>query len=203
MFQTTFRPPMARFRSLCVYCGSSNRVAERHKEAAARLGRLLAGAGIRLVYGGGRVGLMGVIADAVLAGGGEVVGIIPEHLNSVEVGHQQVTELLVVRSMHERKALMFDMSDAFAVLPGGIGTLDETFEIVTWRQLRLHDKPVVLVDDNGYWRPFLDLIDHIIATGFARPDIRKLFTVVGAVEDVIPTVRAAPAPAEPEHAERL
>lgn len=194
---------MARLRSLCVYCGSSNRVAARHQEAAARLGRLLAEAGVRLVYGGGRVGLMGVIADAAIAAGGEVIGIIPEHLNSVEVGHQQVSELIVVRSMHERKALMFEMSDAFTVLPGGIGTLDETFEIVTWRQLRLHDKPVVLVDDGGYWQPFLGLIDHIVATGFARPEIRKLFTVVGSVDDVIPTVRAAPAPAEPEHAERL
>lgn len=194
---------MARLRSLCVYCGSSNRVAARHQEAAARLGRQLAEAGIRLVYGGGRVGLMGVIADAAIAAGGEVIGIIPEHLNSVEVGHQQVSELIVVRSMHERKALMFEMADAFAVLPGGIGTLDETFEIVTWRQLRLHDKPVVLVDDGGYWQPFLGLIDHIVATGFARPQIRKLFTVVGSVDDVIPTVRAAPAPAEPEHAERL
>ena len=194
---------MARLKSLCVYCGSSNRVAARHQEAAARLGRLLAEAGVRLVYGGGRVGLMGVIADAAIGAGGEVIGIIPEHLNSVEVGHQQVSELIVVRSMHERKALMFEMSDAFTVLPGGIGTLDETFEIVTWRQLRLHDKPVVLVDDGGYWQPFLGLIDHIIATGFARPEIRKLFTVVGSVDDVIPTVRAAPAPAEPEHAERL
>lgn len=194
---------MARLKSLCVYCGSSNRVAARHQDAAARLGRLLAESGVRLVYGGGRVGLMGVIADAAIAAGGEVIGIIPEHLNSVEVGHQQVSELIVVRSMHERKALMFEMADAFAVLPGGIGTLDETFEIVTWRQLRLHDKPVVLVDDGGYWQPFLGLIDHIIATGFARPGIRKLFTVVGSVDDVIPTVRAAPAPAEPEHAERL
>ena len=171
--------------------------------AAATLGGLIAQAGLGLVYGGGRVGLMGVMADAALAAGGKVVGVIPDHLNSVEIGHQNVSELRIVPSMHERKHLMFELSDAFAVLPGGIGTLDETFEIITWRQLHLHDKPVVLVDSAGYWRPFLDLIDHIIARGFARPSIRDLFDVVGRVEDAIPVLMAAPLPREPEHAERF
>jgi hypothetical protein len=194
---------MSLLASLCLYCGSAGAVDERHRNAAATLGRLLAENGIRLVYGGGRIGLMGIAADAALGAGGEVIGIIPDHLNDIEVGHPHVTELRVVGSMHERKQLMFELSDAFAVLPGGIGTMDETFEIITWRQLRLHDKPIVLIDDHGYWAPFLALIDHIISRGFARPAIRDLFTVVGRVEDVIPTVLAAPAPRRPEHAERL
>jgi uncharacterized protein (TIGR00730 family) len=173
------------------------------QDAAATFGRLIAQAGLKLVYGGGRVGLMGVLADATLAAGGKVVGIIPEHLNSIEIGHQNVSELRIVQSMHERKNLMFELSDAFAILPGGIGTLDETFEIITWRQLHLHDKPIVLVDCGGYWQPFLAMIDHFIGRGFAAPSIRKLFDVVGRVEDVIPALIAAPSPREPEHAERF
>jgi uncharacterized protein (TIGR00730 family) len=198
-----FEARMARLRSICVYCGSRTGTDPALKEAAATFGRLSAQAGIRLVYGGGRVGLMGVVADAALAAGGEVVGIIPEHLNSIEIGHQNVTELRIVPNMHERKQLMFEMSDAFVILPGGIGTLDEAFEIITWRQLHLHDKPVIVVDAAGYWRPFLDLIDHIIAQGFASAAIRRLFRVVGRVEDVIPALEAAPAPREPERAERF
>lgn len=194
---------MARLRSICVYCGSRTGTDPRLRDAAATFGRLIAQAGLKLVYGGGRVGLMGVLADAALAAGGKVVGIIPEHLNSVEIGHQNVSELRVVTSMHERKHAMFELSDAFVVLPGGIGTLDETFEIITWRQLHLHDKPVVLVDSGGYWQPFLDMIDHIIASGFASPSIRKLFEVVARVEDAIPALMAAPAPREAEHAERF
>lgn len=192
-----------KFRSICVYCGSRKGDDPSLQAAAKLFGRLVAQAGLKLVYGGGRVGLMGVVADAALAAGGKVVGIIPEHLNSVEIGHQHVTELRVVPNMHERKHLMFEMSDAFVILPGGIGTLDEAFEIITWRQLHLHDKPVILVDCAGYWRPFLDLIDHIIAQGFASAAIRRLFQVVGRVEDVIPALQVAPAPREPEHAERF
>jgi uncharacterized protein (TIGR00730 family) len=136
---------MASITSVCVYCGS--RVGhERHKAAAARLGRQLAVAGIRLVYGGGRIGLMGVVADAALQAGGAVTGIIPAHLHDHEIGHHG-TELHVVDNMHARKHLMFQLSDAFVTLPGGIGSLDETFEIVTWKQLHLHDKPILLVND--------------------------------------------------------
>ena len=194
---------MARLRSICVYCGSRTGTDPLLRDAAETFGRLIAQAGVKLVYGGGRVGLMGVMADAALAAGGKVVGIIPEHLNSIEIGHQNVTELHVVQSMHERKNLMFELSDAFVILPGGIGTLDEAFEIITWRQLHLHDKPVILVDCAGYWQPFLDMIDHIITRGFAAPSIRKLFDVVNRVEDVIPALKAAPAPREPQHAERF
>lgn len=195
--------PMASVSSLCVYCGSSSAVAPAHRTAAAKLGRILAESSIQLVYGGGRVGLMGIAADAALAAGGRVIGIIPEHLNKVEIGHQKVTELHVVPSMHVRKTMMFDLSDGFVVLPGGIGTLDETFEIITWRQLGLHDKPIILVDNAGYWQPFLTLMDHMITSGFARPSVRDLFTIVHRVEDVLPAVEAARTPRGAEHPERI
>ena len=149
--------------SVCVYCGSRVGSEPRYRDTAARTGRLLAERGIRLVYGGGRVGLMGVMADAALAGGGRVTGVIPGYLQAREVGHEGLSELLVVEDMHQRKQKMFDISDAFLALPGGIGTLDEAFEMVTWRQLALHSKPVVFVDDGGYWRPLLAFIEHVIA----------------------------------------
>jgi uncharacterized protein (TIGR00730 family) len=190
-------------RSLCVYCGSSVGANARYREAAQRLGQLMAENGIRLIYGGGRVGLMGLLADAVIAGGGEVVGIIPEFLDTREVGHRDVTELRVVDSMHIRKNMMVELSDAFAVLPGGFGTLDETFETLTWRQLRLHDKPIVLINFDDYWDPFLRLVDHVVAEGFARPECRELFTVVDRVEDVIAVIARQPQPTVPTTPKRL
>lgn len=185
---------MSDIRSLCVYCGSSSRVDERYKIAAARLGALIAARGLQLVYGGGRVGLMGIMADAALGAGGTVVGIIPEHIQVLEVEHTGLTELHVVDSMHTRKRMMFDRSDAFIVLPGGLGTLDEAFEMMTWLQLKLHDKPIVFVDVDGYWRPFLRLVDHMIAQGFCRPEHRDLFRVVETVDEVF-GVLATPLPA--------
>jgi len=184
---------MEKLSSLCVYCGSSNKVSPAHQDAARRLGTMLGERGIRLVFGGGRVGLMGIAADAALAAGGEVIGIIPYHLHDVEVGHKGVTELIVTGSMHERKQRMFELSDAFVVLPGGLGTMDETFEILTWKQLKLHDKPVILVDNNGYWKPFLDLVDHIVGSGFAGAHVKKFFTTVPSVDDILPALEAAPA----------
>ncbi len=151
---------MATVRSLCVYCGASDRVDAAYRQAAADLGTRLAEAGIELVYGGGRIGLMGRLADAARLGGGRVTGIIPAHLHDREIGHHGISELIVVGSMHERKHLMFERADAFAVLPGGIGTIEEAFEIITWKQLRLHDKPIVLVDIAGYWREFRALVDR-------------------------------------------
>src|SRR5882724_11747956 len=151
---------MASVKRLCVYCGSSDRVAAAYREAARRLGTILAASGIELVYGGGRIGLMGLVANAALEAGGRVIGIIPAHLHDAEIGHSGVSELIVVGSMHERKQRMFEMSDAFAVLPGGLGTLDEAFEIITWKQLSLHDKPVVILDVAGYWAPLVALIEH-------------------------------------------
>lgn len=187
------RAIMAELRSLCVYCGSSSRVDERYKSAAATLGGLIAARGLQLVYGGGRVGLMGIVADAALGAGAQVVGIIPEHIQALEVEHTGLTELHVVDGMHTRKRMMFDRSDAFVVLPGGLGTLDEAFEMLTWRQLKLHEKPVVFVDIDGYWRPFLRLVDHMVAQGFCRPENRDLFQVVETVEEVFGAI-AAPQP---------
>ncbi|KAA0683561.1 TIGR00730 family Rossman fold protein [Roseomonas genomospecies 6] len=181
--------------SVCVYCGSSSRVADVHKDAAHMLGDGLARRGIRLVYGGGRVGLMGIAADAALAAGGDVVGIIPEHIQAAEIEHTGLTELHVVDSMHTRKRMMVDRSDAFVVLPGGLGTLDEAFEILTWKQLGLHDKPVLIVDVDGYWRPLLGLVDHMVAQGFTQPAHRALFTVVDDVDGVFAALAHEPEPA--------
>ena len=154
----------------------------------------MAAEGITLVYGGGRIGLMGVVADAAKAGGGRVVGVIPDFLERREVGNPDVDEMIVTRSMHERKQRMFDLADAFVVLPGGIGTLDETIEMLTWKQLHQHTKPVVLVDVDGYWRPLLALIEAVIRNGFASEWTRALFEVVDLVEQVLPSIRRADAP---------
>ncbi|HET8726019.1 MAG TPA: TIGR00730 family Rossman fold protein [Alphaproteobacteria bacterium] len=185
---------MSDIRSICVYCGSSLRVADRFKKTAERLGRLIADQRLQLVYGGGRVGLMGIVADAALNAGGRVVGIIPEHIQVLEVEHTGLTELHIVDSMHTRKQMMVERSDAFVLLPGGFGTLDETFEIVTWKQLGLHDKPIVLVDEAGYWQPLLDLIDHMIDEGFARPEHRNLYRVARDVDQVFEALSLAPEP---------
>jgi uncharacterized protein (TIGR00730 family) len=190
---------MASVKRICVYCGSSGRVDEIYRAAATRFGVILAKAGIELVYGGGRVGLMGLLADSALASGGRVTGIIPSHLHDKEVGHTGLSELIVVDNMHQRKRRMFELSDAFVVLPGGLGTLDETLEIITWRQLELHDKPVVIVDVAGYWTPLLDLIEHAVSSGFVSRRAQQLYRVVPRVEDVLPTLAAAAQPErEPE-----
>lgn len=183
--------------SVCVYCGSSSRVADVYKAAAHALGAGLAERGIRLVYGGGRVGLMGILADAAIAAHGEVVGIIPEHIKVMEVEHTGLAELHVVDSMHTRKRMMVERSDAFVVLPGGMGTLDETFEVLTWKQLHLHDKPVVIVDVDGYWAPLIGLIGNMVDEGFCRAEHRSLFTVVNRVEDVFAALARAPEPQGP------
>jgi len=185
---------MQNISSVCVYCGSSGAVDETYRNAAKQIGDTLGREGVTLVYGGGRVGLMGLTADATLEAGGQVIGIIPQHIQSLEIEHTGLTELHIVDDMHTRKMMMAERSDGFVILPGGLGTLDETFEILTWKQLKLHDKPVVIVDIGGYWRPMVDMIDHIIGSGFARPEHRDLFTVVDDVGDVIPALRAAPQP---------
>jgi len=171
---TMLRTPMKR---ICVFCGASPGRDPRHAEAAGLLGRTLAARGLGLVYGGGSVGLMGVVADAVLAAGGEVVGVIPQVLQIRELAHQGLSELRVVGSMHERKALMADLSDGFVALPGGMGTLEELAEILTWSQLGLHQKPVGLLDVAGYYRPLTDFFDHAMAAGFVRPEHRAMLMV--------------------------
>lgn len=183
---------MSKVRSVCVYCGSSGQVAETFKQAAHTLGGAIAKAGLDLVYGGGRVGLMGIAADAALAQGGKVVGIIPEHIQAREVDHTGLSELHVVDSMHTRKRMMVDRSDAFVILPGGLGTLDEAFEIITWRQLGLHGKPVVIANIDGYWDPLRALLTHVRQTGFSRGEIESYYTFVDTVDAVLPTVLQAP-----------
>lgn len=183
---------MTAVQSVCVYCGSQAGAADSHREAARRLGAILAENGVRMIYGGGHVGLMGLAADAALAGGGEVVGVIPKFLVDAEVAYDKVSELVTVGSMHERKQRMFELADAFAVLPGGLGTLDETIEIVTWKQLRLHDKPIVIVDVDGYWRPLWKLVEHVVAEGYAPDEVGGLYTVVESVEEVLPRLAAIP-----------
>lgn len=187
------RRPKARIRSVCVYCGSAVGTDQRYRAAADELGRSLAKAGIGLVFGGGHIGLMGVMADAALAAGGQVVGIIPAALRDRELGHQGVSELLVVDTMHDRKRIMAERSDAFAVLPGGIGTLDEFFEILTWRQLKMHDKPIFVVDVAGYWQPLRALLDHIVAHNFAAELTPRLMEVVPDVATLIVRLRRADA----------
>jgi uncharacterized protein (TIGR00730 family) len=186
---------MAVVKNLCVFCGASSTVDPAYREAATKLGTLMAEAGIGLVFGGGQIGLMGLIATAVAAGGGKVTGVIPRHLHQAEIGpHPAIGELLVVESMHERKALMFARSDAIAVLPGGLGTLDETFEVLTWKQLGLHDKPIVLVDTKNYWAPLIHQIQTIVETGFAPRLSLQLMISVKTPEEVLPLLAALPEP---------
>jgi uncharacterized protein (TIGR00730 family) len=164
-------------KRVCVFCGSNSGANPAYAQAAAELGRLLAGQGRTLVYGGGNVGLMGVVADAALAAGGKVIGIIPEAMLKWEVGHADLTELKVVASMHERKAAMADLADGFIALPGGIGTLEELFEIWTWGQLGLHAKPLGLLDVAGYFERLHAFLDHMAAEGFVKARHRAMAAV--------------------------
>jgi uncharacterized protein (TIGR00730 family) len=173
-------------KRLCVFCGSAMPENERYREAAIQLGAALGRAGVDLVYGGGRVGLMGLIADSALTAGARVVGIIPLGLHDREVAHEGLSELIIVSDMHERKRRMFERSDAVAILPGGLGTLDEAFEAITLRQLGLLATPIMLVNIDGFWDPLLALIERIITAGFARPGARDLYRVVTRIEDVVP-----------------
>ena len=175
--------------SVCVYCGSSGNVRPAFRDISTDLGRLMAKENIRLVYGGGHVGLMGLVADSVMKNGGQVTGIIPHFLDELEVGHAGLTELIKTDNMHDRKMRMAELSDGFIVLPGGLGTLDETFEILTWKQLKLHDKPVVILNVDGYWDHLISLIHHQVEENFARQSHLNLFTVAGSAEEAIAQLR--------------
>lgn len=183
---------MGDIKNVCVYCGSSSRVDDAYKDAATKLGQLVAQEGWGVVYGGGRVGLMGLVADSAMKSGGEVIGIIPSHIKEREVQHEELTELVVVETMHVRKQMMVDRSQAFVILPGGLGTLDELFEILTWKQLALHDKPIVIVNMNGYWENMLATLKHIANQGFMREEDMNMLVVVETVDDVIAAVKKAP-----------
>jgi uncharacterized protein (TIGR00730 family) len=168
---------MKKIKRICVFCGSSFGTQPAYREAAETLGRLLAERGIGLVYGGGCVGLMGAIANAVLVSGGEVIGVIPDSLMRREVGHNGLTKLHVVETMHERKALMADLADAFIALPGGYGTMEEFLEIVTWSQLGIQQKPCGLLNIANYWDGLLKVLDHAVDEGFLRPENSELVLV--------------------------
>ena len=171
-------------RSVCVFCGASDGRDPRYAQAARATGGVLARAGVRTVFGGGRAGLMGAVADGALAAGGEVVGVIPQALVDREVAHDGV-DLRVVTTMHERKALMADLSDAFIALPGGIGTLEELFEVWTWGSLGLHDKPLGLLDVAGFWAPLAAFLDHATALGFVRGAVRERLHVAQDAEALL------------------
>lgn len=188
---------MTSLRSLCVYCGSKSGLDPTFSDVAVELGRHLAESGVRLVYGGGSVGLMGTLADSVLANGGEVLGVIPKGLFTTEIGHPGLTELVEVRSMHERKARMEAESDAFVALPGGLGTLEELAEIATWSQLGIHSKPVGVLDSNGYWQALLAFLDHAVDAGFVKPQHRQIIVRLTAVDEVIPVLSSMTVPAPP------
>ncbi|MCW3476503.1 LOG family protein [Limobrevibacterium gyesilva] len=176
---------MPEIHSVAVFCGASHGNDPIFREAAEQLGRGLAAEGLRLIYGGGHVGLMGTVADSAVTAGGTVVGVIPDFLRRREVAHEGIAELIVTDSMHGRKRRMFEMADVFVTLPGGLGTLDETFEILTWRQLKLHDKPILICDIAGSAAPLLAMIEAAIAAGFARPDIRGLYEVTVGVAELM------------------
>jgi uncharacterized protein (TIGR00730 family) len=179
---------MGELKRVCVFCGSSLGSNPNHVAAAERLGADMARAGVGLVFGGGCIGLMGKLADAVLAGGGEVIGVIPRALVNREVAHRGLTELRVVASMHERKALMADLADGFVALPGGLGTVEEFCEVLTWAQLGIHSKPCVLLNVDGYFDPFLAFLDHMVGEGFLGAESRALVLVAeeaGTILDVL------------------
>ena len=183
--------------SVCVFCGSQYGADPIHRRVATQLGEALAGAGLAVIYGGGHVGLMGAVADSAMAAGGQVIGLIPTRLLEREVGHRAITELITTPDMFERKRQMIDRADAFVILPGGLGTLDELLEVVTLRQLGYHDKPIVLVNLGGYWDPFIALVDQIVRHKFAVPGARTLYRVVDTVEQVLPALGIGQPPSAP------
>jgi uncharacterized protein (TIGR00730 family) len=183
-------------KSICVFCGSRSGRNPAHVQAATAFGQVIAARGWRLVYGAGDVGLMGQVARAAQAAGADTFGVIPVHLLNAEVGKRDLTTFVVTEDMHERKKVMFMNSDAIVVLPGGAGSLDEFFEVLTWAQIGLHKKPIFLLDVDGYWQPLLALIDHTIAEGFADASLRDLFTAppnVPAMEAALAARLAPPA----------
>jgi uncharacterized protein (TIGR00730 family) len=182
---------MNKIKTVCVYCGSGPGTNPRFIEAAIALGKALAENGIRLVYGGGSIGLMGAIATSVLDHGGAVTGIIPDFLTSRENALTRVQEMIVTPDMHERKRLMFERSDAFVALPGGIGTLEELVEQLTWQQLGRHSKPILIANVDGFWEPLLALLTHMRATQFIRPTLPIDILKADRVEDILPRLRAA------------
>lgn len=184
-------------RTVCVYCGSGPGTDPQFMEAASALGKAFAEHGIGLVYGGGSIGLMGAVANGVLDNGGKVTGIIPDFLTARENALSRVQELIVTKNMHERKQLMFEHSDAFVALPGGIGTLEELVEQMTWAQLGRHTKPILLANIANFWEPLLSLLAHMRQKEFIRQGLAVNFLTANRVEDIVPKLKAAAANAQP------
>ena len=190
-------------RSVCVFCGASLGNNPAFRAAAEQLGTLLAQNGVTVVFGGGKAGLMGTVADSALAAGGKVIGVIPDYLVEREHGHRGVTRLDIVDSMHSRKRRMFDLADGFVSLPGGVGTLEETFEVITWKQLEMHTKPIAVIDVAGYWQPLDRLISATVEHGFAAPPTRDLYTLVATPEEALDALRADAETGPPADSARL
>jgi uncharacterized protein (TIGR00730 family) len=178
-------------RRICVFCGASSGNSPKYAKAAQDLGEALASAGLGLVFGAGGVGIMGAVSDAVLAAGGEAIGVIPQSLRDREYARTDLPDLRIVSTMHERKALMHELSAGFVVLPGGLGTFEEFFEVLTWAQLGLHRKPIVVLDIDGYYGPLVELLDHAESSGFMRAADRELVTVVETTSEVLETLNRA------------
>lgn len=181
---------MSDIRSLCVFCGHATGADPRYVAVATGLGRVLARRGIELIYGGGHLGMMGALAEAALSSGGRVTGVIPDFLMRTEAAYLEISEMVVVKSMEARKRLMLDRSDAFCVLPGGFGTMDEAFEVLTQKQLGLLAKPVVFVNVGGYFTPWQEMMKKIVGGGFATPETEALFSLVDSENDVLPAIKA-------------
>jgi uncharacterized protein (TIGR00730 family) len=189
-------------RSVCVFCGSSSGARETYVAAARQFGRTLAAGDIRLIYGGGHVGLMGALADSTLRAGGQVVGVIPRHLVDKELAHSGLTELIVVHSMHERKQRMADLADAFVALPGGIGTFEELLEIMTWAQLGLHTKPIGILDVAGYYRPLVALLENAVREGFLQSEHVQGIVVATDTAELLQRLAHARPPQVPQWLDR-
>jgi len=181
---------MTEIKSVCVFCGASNNVPQHFLDIGAEFGKLLAQNGVRLVYGGGDCGVMGAVANATMKADGQVTGVFPISLRNIENEHQSLSEIIIVNTMHERKMGMFERSDAFVVFPGGFGTMDEMFEILTWHQLRLHEKPVIIFNYKGYWDPLIGLMKNIVDIGFAKREVDGFYQVVTEVEDILKVLRS-------------
>lgn len=175
---------MNKIKSVCVFCGASNNVSKDFLDEGKRLGKMIAEHGYHMVFGAGDCGMMGAVANAALENNGKVTGVYPRVLEGLEKEHTELTELIMVEDMHTRKHTMFERSDAFIILPGGFGTMDETFEVITWKQLNTHNKPVILYDYKGYWQNWISLTDQFIELGFASQKTRSMYDVVENIEDI-------------------
>jgi uncharacterized protein (TIGR00730 family) len=182
--------------NICVFCGSAGRVADEYRNAATETGRMIGRTGYSLVYGGSNFGLMGLVADGAIEAGAKTIGVIPAHLQHKEGAHLHLDELHVVETMHQRKTMMVDKSDAFLILPGGFGSMDEFFEIMTWRQIGLHKKPIIIVNVSGYWDALVELMNNIVAAGFARESDKNLVLVAKSVEEAFEMLKLAPVETE-------